>query len=72
MIEISYQSQQKPPPSVVGNVLELLDLQNSNKLDLIVNTPLKKYLVTKKQSFFASGWRFLWAARKLTYLKSNN
>ena len=68
MIEISYQSEQKPPASVVESVVDTLDLHNSNELCFILNTRLKRYMVQKRKSGVKLSWRFLWLSRKLTYI----
>jgi len=72
MIEISYQSKQKPPASVIEDVVDSLGLGDSDKLASILNKRLKKYMVKKRKSPNAWDWRFLWLSRKLTYLKSRN
>ena len=72
MIEISYQSEQKPPASVSEDVVDSLGLGDSDKLASILNTRLKKYMVKKRKSPNAWDWRFLWLSRKFTYLKSRH
>jgi hypothetical protein len=47
MIEISYQSEQKPPASVIEDVVDSLGLGDSDKLASVLNTRLKKYMLKK-------------------------
>ena len=72
MIEISYQSEQKPPASVIEDVVDSLGLGDSVKLEAILSTRLKKYMVKKRKSPIAWDWRFLWLSRKFTYFKSRH
>jgi hypothetical protein len=72
MIEISYQSENKPRNSRAENILESLNLVGHEQLDSLLDTRVRRYMTDSDKNKHTAGWVFHWLARRFTYFKVKN
>lgn len=69
MIQISYQSEDKPPSARAENVLESLNLVEHEQLDSLLDTGVRRYMTKSEKNKRTLSWVFHWLARRFTYFK---
>lgn len=67
MLELSYQSEEKPGVARNENILSVLGVEGHEKLREIIDTPVRHHLVEGFQAGKGSASIFHWISRKCTY-----